>query len=1010
MATEVGAAYVRLLPSMRGFTAEARDGLKRSLETAGREAGARGGDVAGKGFASKFQSRINTMAGVVGRTLGKVAKVGGVAAVAAGGLIGTLGIKRLVGLENANKQLKQLGFNTKEIDGLMTGLLKVVRGTPFALNDAAGAMSAMVSSGTKLNRVQEIMGMMVDAAAFAQKPLSEVQRVFQKIQSQGKVQGDEIMSIAEMGLPAFQILSAGAGKSVDAIRDRIKEGKLTADEFFAAWEKGAKGFGENNIKIEGAAKSAGDTTQGALANMRAAFGRLGEMILGKPFASTKNFFNSVTDLTDRANAKLKPFVDEFWRLSGAAANRLKPVALSFTTNTANMLDNVDWAGMGNAIQEKAKQLGNPMIAGWQQGVETGNWSGFGQSLGSGLGTAFENITTGTIDLGSKIGEAVAGIDWFDVGKKVGKTAVGFLVGFTVGLLQTDIVGIIGKLWENKWGTLLGVMMLIPIGRGVGMIGTFLAKIPFLKVFAPLFTKGGAALEKVGSLFWKLIGKIGGRVLAAFTRAFPRAGAWVENFFGKLPGKANEKMNQLAMKVVLGLRKLSSKIGGFAGRMFDRGLDLMFSMAKGVGRGLVGLGKQAAKIPSKIWAAISGLAASAWTWGWDTIQGFINGIKEKAKELPGVLKDSVVSVVNKFLPSQLHLGSPSKLTKKYGEWTTQGFALGLREGADDVRNEMRDLMSQLKKDVQKGKLPEFLLKQVTKMRKNLIIKSDRRDVVIAQLDNWKNKLQELKDELNDFRKGITDSFTAMGDVTQFEVNNFAELTGYMKNASDQAANWNAVVSKLQALGLKREAIDQLLAAGPEQAMKNAKLILDQGKSGVDQINGFMTSIQNSGNSLAANLGNQFYASGIAAAQGMINGLKAKKSELDEAIKSIATRIVKALKKELKIKSPSQVFFGLGQMVPAGFAGGIDRGAVEVSSSLSRMMTTPQLQSSYANSLGTPQWSLPSNAYAYGGNMRAADNLTKVIISADGLNRKLLEWLREEIRVQGGNVQKVLGANN
>lgn len=1006
MATEVGAAYVRLLPSMRGFTAEAASGLKRSLESAGRDAGPKGGEAAAKGFSGAFQRGLNNVGGIVKRTMGRATKTLGVAGVAAAGLIGTLGVKRLIGLENANKQLQQMGLNTKQIDGLMSQLLKVVKGTPFALSDAAGAMSAMVSSGTKLNRVQKVMEMMTDAAAFAQKPLSEVQRVFQKIQSQGKVQGDEIMSIAEMGLPAFQILSKGAGKSVDQIRERIKEGKLTADEFFAAWEKGAKGFGAQNIKIEGAAKSAGDTTQGALANMRAAFGRLGETVLGKPFSSTKNFFNSITDLTDTANAKLKPFVDKFWELSGAAANKLKPVALSFTTDTASFLEGVDWAGMGMKVQEKAKELGNPMIAGWQQGVETGNWSSFGQSLGSGLGTAFENITMGGIDLGSKLIELVQGIDWFDVGKSAGKTAIGFIVGFAVGLLQTDIVGILGKLWENKWGTLLGLMMLIPIGRGVGLIGKFLAKIPFLKVFAPLFTKGGAALEKVGGLFWKLIGKIGGRVLAAFTRAFPRAGAWVTNFFGKLPGKANEKLNQFAMKVVLNLQKLVGKIGGFAGKMVDKGLDLIFGLIKGIGRGMGKLGMKLLGIPAKVTSALIALYGTAKQFGIDTITGFIDGIIEKAKDLPGVIKDHVVSGVNKFLPKKLELGSPSKLTERYGEFTVAGFVRGLKGGRDDIRDAIQELVDTAKEDFKAGKITESFFKRIMKLRTKLVKKGARRDQVAKDLEFYSDKLQNLKDELNSFRDGINSSFLSLGDVTQFEVNNFGELAGFMKVAAQQATDWNSTVAQLQKLGLRREVIDQLLAAGPETALKNAQLILQQGKAGVDQINGFMSQIIGSGNSLAGNLGNQFYAAGIAATEGIIKGLKAKDKELVAAMKSLANILVKEIKAQLKIKSPSRVFMFLGQMVPAGFAGGIDRGASEVSTSLSRMMTTPELQSAYRAALPSPGYALSPNAAMYSAG-RTADNVTKVMISADGLNRALLEWLREAIRIEGGNVQKVLG---
>lgn len=73
-------------------------------------------------------------------------------------------------------------------------------------------------------------------------------------------------------------------------------------------------------------------------------------------------------------------------------------------------------------------------------------------------------------------------------------------------------------------------------------------------------------------------------------------------------------------------------------------------------------------------------------GVDLIQGLINGISSMA----GAVIDAIGGVVGgavDWAMDMLGIGSPSKLFRKFGDWTMQGLALGIEDGAGDALDAM-----------------------------------------------------------------------------------------------------------------------------------------------------------------------------------------------------------------------------------------------------------------------------------------------------------------------------------
>jgi hypothetical protein len=67
----------------------------------------------------------------------------------------------------------------------------------------------------------------------------------------------------------------------------------------------------------------------------------------------------------------------------------------------------------------------------------------------------------------------------------------------------------------------------------------------------------------------------------------------------------------------------------------------------------------------------------------------------------------------------------------------------------------------------------------------------------------------------------------------------------------------------------------------------------------------------------------YGAGIRAAEGLVKGLEKKQKAIENAMLRIAKSMEGAIKKALKIKSPSQVMASLGDFTALGFAHGIQR---------------------------------------------------------------------------------------
>ncbi|MDO4606960.1 MAG: tape measure protein, partial [Bowdeniella nasicola] len=193
--------------------------------------------------------------------------------------------------------------------------LASVKGTSFGLGEAAsvaaGAVAAGIKPGKELERTLKVMG---DTATIAGTSLSDMGLIFNSVAARGKLQGDDMLQLLSRGVPVLQLLGDQLGKTSAEISDMVSKGQIDFATFQAAMEKG----------MGGAALEAGQTVQGALANMGAAAGRLGATLAGPFYNQAAGAFTGVTSALDSLNDAVAPTMKQLdqW-ISGSAVPALK---------------------------------------------------------------------------------------------------------------------------------------------------------------------------------------------------------------------------------------------------------------------------------------------------------------------------------------------------------------------------------------------------------------------------------------------------------------------------------------------------------------------------------------------------------------------------------------------------------------------------------------------------------------------------------------------------------------
>lgn len=158
---------------------------------------------------------------------------GQVAGLAAGGA-GIFGAWKLTGLaadvETTQIALSSLTGSVEQGAQAFSDLQKFAATTPFELDQVTQSARSLLAAGVDAGALPEMLTDLGNAASAVGAPLEEVALVFQQMLTKGKVSNEELLQLAERGVPAYQALADAMGVSVAQIQQMATLGALGADK------------------------------------------------------------------------------------------------------------------------------------------------------------------------------------------------------------------------------------------------------------------------------------------------------------------------------------------------------------------------------------------------------------------------------------------------------------------------------------------------------------------------------------------------------------------------------------------------------------------------------------------------------------------------------------------------------------------------------------------------------------------------------------------------------------
>ena len=364
------------------------------------------------------------------------------------------------------------------------------------------------------------------------------------------------------------------------------------------------------------------------------------------------------------------------------------------------------------------------------------------------------------------------------------------------------------------------------------------------------------------------------------------------------------------------------------------------------------------LPGKIVSGLGNLASLLVSSGRDVVQGLINGARGMIDNAVQAIKD-VGGAMLGGIRSFLGIKSPSREFMKIGHWVTMGMVEGIKGGQKAAVKTVANLaqritdaatvhftragMASVQKagkagwEIQQGRFLDRVAAQVRAQVSTMGRLAAQREALATRLKASDSNVSKILGVRNKEADKVAGNLRG-----EFKLSNMVgmDAKSMVEGANAIAARIRAFGSKitaLRSLGLSATLISEVAALGSEDGSIVADELIRGGRSGVQGLNAAYKNIEDSTKGTGLAVANGMYGAGLAAAQGIANGIRRNIQAVDSAAKAIGDRLISQVKKTLGIRSPSRVMRDqVGMQIGAGLAQGIRNSIKLVSSAADDLM--------------------------------------------------------------------------
>lgn len=348
------------------------------------------------------------------------------------------GWRRALNIEQAEFLMEGLGHKfegtydkvTKEFTGIKGAVLAAVDRTRYGLDEAAKIGAQLMASGvTDANELARRLKSISGLASVANKEFFDIGRIFTQVAGQGRVMGDDLLQISERGINAAakikEYLNANGeirqqaldnaiaqGKQVKAMKEIATHAELTEGDIRDMVSAGAISFDIFASSFEDffdQAQKANNTYDGSLANVKAAFSRMGEQLEAPKLKNLTRIFNTLLPILNKFEDFISPFTTKIAEASNKVTDFinegiLNPIGKAIGVEPDKLFhgiaEEINKAGEeSETAGEKTQSLGDKIrvtAKEWQAALDIWNKGTYGNGQKRAdaireLGMSYENV-------------------------------------------------------------------------------------------------------------------------------------------------------------------------------------------------------------------------------------------------------------------------------------------------------------------------------------------------------------------------------------------------------------------------------------------------------------------------------------------------------------------------------------------------------------------------------------------------------------------------------------------
>lgn len=272
----------------------------------------------------------------------------------------------------------------------------------------------------------------------------------------------------------------------------------------------------------------------------------------------------------------------------------------------------------------------------------------------------------------------------------------------------------------------------------------------------------------------------------------------------------------------------------------------------------------------------------------------------------------------------------------GRYTSGAATKARRELPGDLKSFTKSLTGSAKSIASAAKALATDLRATGRAGKSLADQvgrtSSKLQSLAKQRDSVASKLEAGRTAAADQRKAATD-YLGLSNLSN--VTSAGALIAGMQSRQKSLTNFQSQIEKAKKKGVSQSLIQQLVGLGPDSDL--ARVVANASAGDIKKINALASSGSKLSKVYGDTLADAMYDAGTQAGKGFLTGLQAQEKALQKEMNKLGGKLVDAIEKRLRIKSPSKETERVGEQVGAGVVVGTEKSLDAVRASARRLGT-------------------------------------------------------------------------